>query len=63
MATATRKPWTAEELERLPDGWRYEIDEGELIIMTPAAGATTAWSPGSLGSLGISSRNGGSAGR
>ncbi|WPD18786.1 MULTISPECIES: Uma2 family endonuclease [Thermaerobacter] len=36
MATATRKPWTAEELERLPDGWRYEIDEGELVIMTPA---------------------------
>jgi len=28
MATATRKPWTAEELERLPDGWRYEIDRG-----------------------------------
>ena len=28
--------WTAEELERLPRGWRYEIDEGELVIMAPA---------------------------
>lgn len=36
MATATRRPWTAEELARLPEGWRYEIDEGELIIMAPA---------------------------
>ncbi len=30
------KPWTAEELGRLPAGWRYEIDEGELVIMAPA---------------------------
>ncbi|BDG59477.1 Uma2 family endonuclease [Caldinitratiruptor microaerophilus] len=36
MGTATRKPWTAEELDRLPEGWRYEIDEGELVIMAPA---------------------------
>ncbi|BDG59795.1 Uma2 family endonuclease [Caldinitratiruptor microaerophilus] len=36
MSTATRKPWTAEELNRLPEGWRYEIDEGELVIMAPA---------------------------
>ena len=36
MAAMTRKPWTAEELQRLPEGWRYEIDEGELVIMTPA---------------------------
>ncbi|MBX6378771.1 MAG: Uma2 family endonuclease, partial [Clostridia bacterium] len=32
----TKKPWTAEELCRLPEGWRYEIDEGELVIMAPA---------------------------
>jgi Uma2 family endonuclease len=31
-----RKPWTAEELVRLPQGWRYEIDEGELVIRAPA---------------------------
>lgn len=31
----TVQPWTAEELSRLPEGWRYEIDEGELIIMAP----------------------------
>ena len=36
MATLTKKPWTAEELSRLPEGWRYEIDEGELVIMAPA---------------------------
>lgn len=36
MSTATRKPWTADELCRLPAGWRYEIDAGELIIMPPA---------------------------
>ncbi len=29
-------PWTAKELARLPEGWRYEIDEGELVIMAPA---------------------------
>jgi Uma2 family endonuclease len=32
----TSPPWTAAELGRLPEGWRYEIDEGELIIMAPA---------------------------
>jgi len=31
-----REPWTAEELVRLPDGWRYEIDDGELVILPPA---------------------------
>jgi Uma2 family endonuclease len=36
MSTTTKKPWTAEELGRLPEGWRYEIDEGELVIMAPA---------------------------
>lgn len=36
MGVSTKKPWTAEELVRLPEGWRYEIDEGELIIMAPA---------------------------
>ena len=36
MSTATKKPWTADELCRLPEGWRYEIDEGELVIMAPA---------------------------
>lgn len=36
VSTTTRKPWTAEELNRLPEGWRYEIDEGELVIMAPA---------------------------
>lgn len=36
MTTSTRKPWTAEEFCRLPEGWRYEIDEGELVIMAPA---------------------------
>ena len=30
------EPWTAKELARLPAGWRYEIDAGELIIMAPA---------------------------
>ena len=35
MRTATA-PWTADELKRLPDGWRYEIDRGELVIMAPA---------------------------
>ena len=29
------EPWTAKELARLPAGWRYEIDAGELIIMAP----------------------------
>ncbi len=33
---AVRRPWTGEELSRLPEGWRYEIDEGELVIMPPA---------------------------
>ncbi len=33
---ATPQPWTGEELSRLPEGWRYEIDEGELVIMAPA---------------------------
>ena len=33
---AVRRPWTGEELSRLPEGWRYEIDEGELVIMAPA---------------------------
>ena len=36
VATTTRKPWTADELHRLPPGWRYEIDAGELVIMSPA---------------------------
>ena len=36
MEATARRPWTAEELCRLPGGWRYEIDEGELVIMTPA---------------------------
>ena len=36
MGTVTRKPWTADELCRLPRGWRYEIDEGALVIMSPA---------------------------
>ena len=36
MAAVSKRPWTAEELDRLPQGWRYEIDEGELVIMTPA---------------------------
>ena len=39
MSTTTkakRQPWTADELYRLPAGWRYEIDEGELVIMPPA---------------------------
>ena len=35
-ATKTKRPWTADELCRLPEGWRYEIDEGELVIMAPA---------------------------
>ncbi len=33
---AKPQPWTGEELDRLPEGWRYEIDEGELVIMPPA---------------------------
>ncbi len=36
LSTKTRKHWTAEELNRLPEFWRYEIDEGELVIMSPA---------------------------
>lgn len=28
VSAVTRKPWTADELHRLPEGWRYEIDEG-----------------------------------
>ena len=35
MAGATRVPWTADEFRRLPPGWRYEIDEGDLVIMSP----------------------------
>ncbi len=38
MRTLTA-PGTADELSRLPDGWRYEIDRGELIIMAPAGRA------------------------
>ncbi len=33
--TVGPRPWTGEELARLPEGWRYEIDEGELVIMPP----------------------------
>ncbi len=33
---AAPRLWTGEELNRLPEGWRYEIDEGELVIMPPA---------------------------
>ncbi|MCS7235689.1 MAG: Uma2 family endonuclease [Armatimonadota bacterium] len=36
MSAVARRPWTADELVRLPEGWRYEIDEGELVIMAPA---------------------------
>jgi Uma2 family endonuclease len=36
VSTVTRKPWTSDELVRLPAGWRYEIDQGELVIMPPA---------------------------
>ena len=36
MTTRAKKPWTADELFRLPEGWRYEIDEGELVITSPA---------------------------
>ncbi len=36
MAATTLRPWTADELCRLPAGWRYEIDEGELVILPPA---------------------------
>lgn len=35
MNAITVKPWTADELCRLPKGWRYEIDDGELVIMSP----------------------------
>ncbi len=35
MRAVTRTPWAAEKLVRLPPGWRYEIDEGELVIMAP----------------------------
>jgi Uma2 family endonuclease len=35
MATTTTAPMTLEEFERLPDdGNRYEVSEGELIVMT-----------------------------
>ncbi len=34
--TTTKKPWTADELARLPAGWRYEIDAGELATMARA---------------------------
>ncbi len=34
--TVDAKPWSSDELGRLPAGWRYEIDEGELVIMAPA---------------------------
>jgi len=37
MAVSTKKPWTADELVRLPAGWRYEIEDGELVIMSPAS--------------------------
>ena len=37
MSSVTKnRPWIAEELDRLPRGWRYEIDEGELVILAPA---------------------------
>ncbi len=37
MSSLTKnRPWTAGELDRLPRGWRYEIDEGELVILAPA---------------------------
>ncbi len=37
MSSLTKnRPWTADELDRLPRGWRYEIDEGELVILAPA---------------------------
>jgi Uma2 family endonuclease len=36
VETATSKPWSADELARLPTGFRYEIDEGDLVIMSPA---------------------------
>lgn len=35
-ATTKHQPWSADELDRLPRGWRYEIDEGELVILAPA---------------------------
>lgn len=35
-AMTKNRPWTADELDRLPKGWRYEIDEGELVILAPA---------------------------
>lgn len=37
VQTKTQKPWTGDELHRLPPGWRYEIDAGELVIMAPAS--------------------------
>lgn len=36
MAITTKTPWTADELKRLPATHRYEIDEGELVIMSPS---------------------------
>ena len=37
MSSLTKnRSWTADELDRLPRGWRYEIDEGELVILAPA---------------------------
>lgn len=36
VAITTKTPWTADELKRLPDTHRYEIDEGELVIVSPA---------------------------
>ncbi|BDG60397.1 Uma2 family endonuclease [Caldinitratiruptor microaerophilus] len=61
MRTGTRKPWTAEELDRLPEGWRYEIDEGELVIMAPAGwrhGKVTAAIARLLGNFVVASRSG-----
>lgn len=37
MSTGARKPWTGEELVRLREGWCYEIDEGELVIVADVA--------------------------
>jgi Uma2 family endonuclease len=36
MSSTPLKPWSADELPRLPPGWRYEIDAGKLVIMAPA---------------------------
>jgi Uma2 family endonuclease len=46
VSTTLRRPWSGEELGRLPPPWRYEIDQGELVIMAPAGfdhGDRTNW--------------------